>query len=275
MEQTQHERLEPTSARYQALVAEIVPKLRRLGPQLSEHTLLETAERLATHRLASEQLGPRSLAENGDTAAYPSFAVPDGDGPVSPLDDAHVRELAVSLTHRMRPVSLHLSEGELVSLATRMAVLESSSPSSHTSANGGSVVTLTNATSARSASGAGSSGPGGTDNPSGGGQYDATTVTVMAELYARAGAALSTYPWLGLFAGASLGYTCSAIATSLLELGIDNAVATSVMFVLFGATIGLLLGRAKGNIESHRLREEARATLAAADRKRMGQGEQP
>lgn len=278
MEQARHERLEPTSARYQALVAEIVPKLRRLGSQLSEQTLLQTAERLAAHRLASEQLGASRSSEGNDDATYPSFPVPDADSNVSPLDDARVRELAVSLAHRMRPLSLHLSEGELVSLATRMAVLESSSPSSHPSGNGGSVTTLTNATSAQSAGGSGSSGPGEPGDPIAGGrdeQYDAVTVTAMAELYARAEAALSTYPWLGLFAGASLGYVTGAIATSVLDLSVDNAVTASVMLVLFGATIGLLLGRAKGNIESHRLREDARATLAAADRKRMGQGEQP
>ena len=40
-----------------ALVAELIPKIRRLGPDLSEEALIETAERLADHRLASEGLG--------------------------------------------------------------------------------------------------------------------------------------------------------------------------------------------------------------------------
>jgi hypothetical protein len=270
MEQARHERLEPTSARYQALVAEIVPKLRRLGPQLSEQTLIQTAERLAAHRLASEQQAASGSQDTGGRESYPSFPV-DADSAVSPLDDARVRHLAVSLAHRMRPVSQHLSEGELVSLATRMAVLEASSPSTQPGGTGnGTVVPLSSAPS-HQAGGPGSAGApptGGVETP-----YDAGTVTAMAELYARADAALTTYPWLGLFAGASLGYAGSVLASRTLNLGVDNAVTTSVVMVLFGSTIGLLLGRAKGNIESHRLREEARATLAAADRRRSTEGQ--
>ncbi|HEY2065158.1 MAG TPA: hypothetical protein VGG84_04315 [Gemmatimonadaceae bacterium] len=278
MEQAQHQQPEPRSARYDALVAEIVPKLRRLGPQLSEQTLLQTAERLAAHRLASEQLVASGSSRNeSNEPSYPSFAsldaaALDAEGGVSPLDDANVRHLAVSLTHRMRSVSLHLSEGELVSLATRMAVLEASSPS-HTTGNGnGSPGALTNGgtRSAGGAAGPAAGAPGGS-GPGSRGDYDAATVTAMAELYAKADAALTTYPWLGLFAGASLGYLISLVAAHGLELRVDNAITTSVVFVLFGATIGLLLGRAKGNIESHRLREDARATLAAADRKRTTQ----
>ena len=45
------------TARFNALVAELIPKIRRLGPELSEEALIETAERLADHRLASEGLG--------------------------------------------------------------------------------------------------------------------------------------------------------------------------------------------------------------------------
>lgn len=45
------------AARFNALVAELIPKIRRLGPELSEEALIETAERLADHRLASEGLG--------------------------------------------------------------------------------------------------------------------------------------------------------------------------------------------------------------------------
>lgn len=272
MEQARHQAPEPTSARYQALVAEIVPKLRRLGPQLSEQTLLQTAERLAAHRLASEQLAAAESSHGGHDTSYPSFPASDLDGAISPLDDANVRHLAVSLAHRMRPVSLHLSEGELVSLATRMAVLESSAPSQTTSTGG--LVALTSSGSSRSATdSSGSGAPGGGDvghEP----EYDAATVTAMAELYARADAARTTYPWLGLLAGASLGYIASMVASHGLELRVDNAVTTSVVLVLFGSTIGLLLGRAKGNLESHRLREDARATLAAADRKRIAQSEQ-
>lgn len=275
MEQAQHQRPEPTSARYEALVAEIVPKLRRLGPQLSEQTLLQTAERLAAHRLASEQLAATGSGQSVSAeTSYPSFAA-DADGGLSPLDDAKVRHLAVSLAHRMRPVSLHLSEGELVSLATRMAVLETSSASQ--TGNGNATGGFTNG-GARSVGGAGepaSGAPGGGARGGPHGEYDAATVTAMAELYAKADAALTTYPWLGLFAGASLGYMASLAAARTLDLRVDNAITTSVVLVLFGATIGLLLGRAKGNLESHRLREDARATLAAADRKRLTQSDQP
>ena len=48
---------EVRTARFNALVAELIPKIRRLGPDLSEEALIETAERLADHRLASEGLG--------------------------------------------------------------------------------------------------------------------------------------------------------------------------------------------------------------------------
>ena len=48
---------EVRTARFNALVAELIPKIRRLGPELSEEALIETAERLADHRLASEGLG--------------------------------------------------------------------------------------------------------------------------------------------------------------------------------------------------------------------------
>lgn len=271
MEQAHHQQPEPTSARYEALVAEIVPKLRRLGPQLSEQTLQQTAERLAAHRLASEQVAASGSSQTDSAApSYPSFTSYDVDGGVTPLDDAKVRHLAVSLAHRMRPVSLHLSEGELVSLATRMAVLEASASSSQTSGNG-SAGGFTNG-GAQSMSGSGGSVPGAPGEGKPRGEYDAATVTAMAELYAKADAALTTYPWLGVFAGGSVGYLTGLVAARGLNLRVDNALTTSVVLVLFGATFGLLLGRAKGNIESHRLREEARATLAAADRKRLTQG---
>jgi hypothetical protein len=48
---------EVRTARFNALVAELIPKIRRLGPDLSEEALIETAQRLADHRLASEGLG--------------------------------------------------------------------------------------------------------------------------------------------------------------------------------------------------------------------------
>ena len=49
------------TARFHALVAELIPKIRRLGPELSDQALIETAERLADHRLASEGLGRREI----------------------------------------------------------------------------------------------------------------------------------------------------------------------------------------------------------------------
>jgi hypothetical protein len=57
MDDTRDVLSEVRTARFNALVAELVPKIRRLGPELSEQALVETAERLANHRLASEGLG--------------------------------------------------------------------------------------------------------------------------------------------------------------------------------------------------------------------------
>ena len=57
MDDTREVLSEVRIARFNALVAELIPKIRRLGPELSEQALIETAERLANHRLASEGLG--------------------------------------------------------------------------------------------------------------------------------------------------------------------------------------------------------------------------
>lgn len=57
MDETHHVLTDVRIARFNALVAELIPKIRRLGPDLSEEALLETAQRLAEHRLASEGLG--------------------------------------------------------------------------------------------------------------------------------------------------------------------------------------------------------------------------
>lgn len=59
MDNSRNALTEVRDARFHALVAELIPKIRRLGPDLSEEALIETAQRLADHRLASEGLGRR------------------------------------------------------------------------------------------------------------------------------------------------------------------------------------------------------------------------
>jgi hypothetical protein len=46
--------------RYKALVAELLPKIRRLSPQLSEASLRAAAERMAEYRLTDEELGRKA-----------------------------------------------------------------------------------------------------------------------------------------------------------------------------------------------------------------------
>jgi hypothetical protein len=43
--------------RFKALVAELLPRIRRLSPHLSEESLLAAAERMAEYRLIDEELG--------------------------------------------------------------------------------------------------------------------------------------------------------------------------------------------------------------------------
>lgn len=272
MEQARQHPPETTSPRFEALVAEIVPKLRRLGPQLSEQTLRQTAERLAAHRLASERPAELAAAGNAVAPSYPSFPVYE-DSAHSPLDDANVRHLAVSLAHRMRPVSQHLTEGELVSLATRMAVLETTASSSRVGGGTGMITSLSTAAPTPIDNGSPTPRWSTGDDTGRTHDYDSTTVTAMAERYASAEAALTTFPWLGLFSGAGIGYVAGLVVSHALGMRVDLEVTTTIVLVLFCATVGLMIGRVKGNLESHRLREEARATLAAADRKRLTEGD--
>ncbi len=60
-----HEALEPLTQvraeRYRALVAELMPKIRRVTPGLTDEQLLAAAERMAKYRLADEELGKNAL----------------------------------------------------------------------------------------------------------------------------------------------------------------------------------------------------------------------
>jgi hypothetical protein len=47
--------------RYLALVAELIPKIRRISPELTEEQLKAAAERMAEYRLADEELGKNAL----------------------------------------------------------------------------------------------------------------------------------------------------------------------------------------------------------------------
>jgi hypothetical protein len=44
-------------ARFHVLVSELLPKIRRLSPELSDEALTEAAERMAEYRLTDEELG--------------------------------------------------------------------------------------------------------------------------------------------------------------------------------------------------------------------------
>lgn len=43
--------------RFNALVSDLIPRIRRLSPHLSDEALLEAAERMAEYRLTDEELG--------------------------------------------------------------------------------------------------------------------------------------------------------------------------------------------------------------------------
>jgi hypothetical protein len=47
--------------RFRALVAELMPKIRRVSPELSEHQVVAAAELMARYRLADETLGKNAL----------------------------------------------------------------------------------------------------------------------------------------------------------------------------------------------------------------------
>jgi hypothetical protein len=52
---------EVRTERVRALVAELVPKIRRLSPEMTDDQVLAAAERMARYRLADEALGKNAL----------------------------------------------------------------------------------------------------------------------------------------------------------------------------------------------------------------------
>lgn len=60
-----HEAFEALAAdraeRYHELVAELLPKIRRVSPELTHEELVAAAERMAQYRLADEALGKNAL----------------------------------------------------------------------------------------------------------------------------------------------------------------------------------------------------------------------
>lgn len=60
-----HEAFDPLTdvraERFRALVAELMPKIRRVSPELSEAQLCAAAELMAQYRLADEELGKNAL----------------------------------------------------------------------------------------------------------------------------------------------------------------------------------------------------------------------
>jgi hypothetical protein len=60
-----HEAFDPLTSvraeRYRALVEELMPKIRRVSPELSQEQLRAAAERMAQYRLADEELGKNAL----------------------------------------------------------------------------------------------------------------------------------------------------------------------------------------------------------------------
>ena len=60
-----HEAFDPLTAarseRFRALVAELMPKIRRVSPTLTEAQLRSAAELMAEYRLADEELGKNAL----------------------------------------------------------------------------------------------------------------------------------------------------------------------------------------------------------------------
>jgi hypothetical protein len=60
-----HEAFDPLTevraARYRALVEELMPKIRRVSPDLTDAQLRKAAELMAQYRLADEELGKNAL----------------------------------------------------------------------------------------------------------------------------------------------------------------------------------------------------------------------
>lgn len=60
-----HEALDPLTEvraeRFRAMVAELMPKIRRVSPELTDVQLLAAAELMARYRLADEELGRDAL----------------------------------------------------------------------------------------------------------------------------------------------------------------------------------------------------------------------
>jgi hypothetical protein len=60
-----HEAFDPLTAdraeRFRALVAELMPKIRRVSPTLTEAQLRSAAELMAEYRLADDELGKNAL----------------------------------------------------------------------------------------------------------------------------------------------------------------------------------------------------------------------
>lgn len=60
-----HEAFDPLAGirteRFRALVAELIPRIRRVSPGLSDVELAAAAERMAEYRLADEELGKNAL----------------------------------------------------------------------------------------------------------------------------------------------------------------------------------------------------------------------
>jgi hypothetical protein len=52
---------EVTAERFRALVAELMPKIRRVSPTLTEAQLRAAAELMAEYRLADDELGGKAL----------------------------------------------------------------------------------------------------------------------------------------------------------------------------------------------------------------------
>ena len=52
---------EVRAERYRALVAELMPKIRRVSPDLTDEQLRAAAELMAQYRLADEELGKNAL----------------------------------------------------------------------------------------------------------------------------------------------------------------------------------------------------------------------
>lgn len=60
-----HEAFDPLTGvraeRFRALVAELMPKIRRVSPDLTDEQLRAAAELMAQYRLADEELGKNAL----------------------------------------------------------------------------------------------------------------------------------------------------------------------------------------------------------------------